>query len=54
MSDHPVTCLDCGAVWHSPHAGGSPHDGEECLRCGGTLVPASQSGADPDDEAGDE
>jgi hypothetical protein len=35
----PVRCRDCGATWHAVHIFW-PRD--ECIRCGGGLVPAGE------------
>ena len=43
MTADSLTCLDCGAVWHSAPAAHASARAGGCLVCGGRLLPASEA-----------
>jgi predicted nucleic acid-binding Zn-ribbon protein len=52
MTDRPLRCVQCGAVWRSAPAAQVAAARGGCLRCGGELVELAE--AEPDeDEPGD-
>ena len=52
MTDGPLRCLQCGAVWRSAPAAQVAAARGGCLRCGGELVEAAETEPD-EDEPGD-